>query len=507
MLGGTLGGSQLGGTYNNAVTLPNGGNSFSGTFAGSGAALTGIQFSQLGGAVGGNQLSGNYNQPLTLSNTSNQYYGDGSNLTGVVAGPGSPYYIQNGNALQSSASFNISGNGALGGSLSANTINSGSFYQIGGIPVVSAPGTGNLLLGQLTGSHNTTGINNTFSGSQAGYSNIDGNANTFSGFQAGYSNTGGSANTFVGYNAGVGNITGTENTFSGFEAGGGNHDGLENAFYGNMAGINNNGNSNVFIGYQVGFYNNQGDDNTFSGYQAGFNNAAGVRNTFYGFQAGYGNAGNYNTFLGEQAGYSNGSGSRNVFVGEEAGYKNTNGSHNVYIATPGPNIEESDTIRLGDGSFGAAYIGGIYGVGVLGVNVQINSDGRLGVQSSSRRFKEQIVDMGDGSSKLFQLRPVTFHYKPQYDDGSHLQQYGLIAEEVAEVYPEMVAYDRDGQASTVKYQLLAPMLLNELQKQHAVVTAQQDLIKAQQQQIQTQDQQIRDLQQRLTRLESVIEKN
>ena len=75
--------------------------------------------------------------------------------------------------------------------------------------------------------------------------------------------------------------------------------------------------------------------------------------------------------------------------------------------------------------------------------------------------------MGDSSSKLLQLRPVTFLYKPQYDDGSHALQYGLIAEEVAKVYPDMVGYDKDGQPSSVKYQSLAPMLLNEVQKQNA----------------------------------------
>ena len=75
--------------------------------------------------------------------------------------------------------------------------------------------------------------------------------------------------------------------------------------------------------------------------------------------------------------------------------------------------------------------------------------------------------MGDSSSKLFQLRPVTFLYKPQYDDGSHTLQYGLIAEEVAKIYPDMVGYDKDGQPASVKYQSLAPMLLNEVQKQNA----------------------------------------
>ncbi|MGD0932869.1 MAG: tail fiber domain-containing protein, partial [Candidatus Korobacteraceae bacterium] len=121
----------------------------------------------------------------------------------------------------------------------------------------------------------------------------------------------------------------------------------------------------------------------------------------------------------------------------------------------------------------------------------------LGTVVSSRRFKDSIADMADSSSKLFQLRPVTFFYKPQYDDGTHTLQYGLIAEEVAKVYPEMAVYDKDGQPYTVKYQLLAPMLLNELQKQHALVSAQQDVI-------QTQQEQIHDLQQRLSRIESLI---
>jgi len=86
--------------------------------------------------------------------------------------------------------------------------------------------------------------------------------------------------------------------------------------------------------------------------------------------------------------------------------------------------------------------------------------------------------MGDSSSKLLQLRPVTFRYKPQYDDGSHALQYGLIAEEVAKLYPEMVGYDKDGQPSSVKYQSLTPMLLNEVQKQNAQIRSLEDRLAA-----------------------------
>ena len=141
----------------------------------------------------------------------------------------------------------------------------------------------------------------------------------------------------------------------------------------------------------------------------------------------------------------------------------------------------------------------------------INTNGQLGTLTSSRRFKDNIQDMGTASSKLFQLRPVTFNYKPQFDDGSHLLQYGLIAEEVAKVYPDMVVYDKDGQPYTVRYQVLAPMLLNELQKQNAVVAAQQESLRTQQQrtdqqqgQIQTLQRQNEEIQQRLSRLETLL---
>jgi hypothetical protein len=137
--------------------------------------------------------------------------------------------------------------------------------------------------------------------------------------------------------------------------------------------------------------------------------------------------------------------------------------------------------------------------------VYINTNKQLGTLTSSRRFKDNIQDMGTASSKLFQLRPVTFNYKPQFDDGSHLLQYGLIAEEVAKVYPDMVVYDKDGQPYTVRYQVLAPMLLSELQKQNAVVAAQQESLRTQQQgQIQTLQRQNEEIQQRLSRLETLL---
>lgn len=121
------------------------------------------------------------------------------------------------------------------------------------------------------------------------------------------------------------------------------------------------------------------------------------------------------------------------------------------------------------------------------IPVVIDSNGQLGTVNSSGRFKEDIRDMGTASSDLLRLRPVTFRYQKPFADGSKPIQYGLIAEEVAEVYPDLVARSANGQIESVKYQVLDSMLLNELQKEHA--------------QLQRQAQAIRLLEERLAALE------
>jgi len=103
----------------------------------------------------------------------------------------------------------------------------------------------------------------------------------------------------------------------------------------------------------------------------------------------------------------------------------------------------------------------------------VTSQGKLGTVSSSRRYKEDIDDMGDASSGLMKLRPVSFRYKPEYADGPRTTQYGLIAEEVAEVYPDLVQYDpKTGEPETVYYHLINAMLLNEVQKQQRQIVEQ-----------------------------------
>src|SRR6516162_6470451 len=111
------------------------------------------------------------------------------------------------------------------------------------------------------------------------------------------------------------------------------------------------------------------------------------------------------------------------------------------------------------------------------VPVVIDSKGQFGTVSSSRRFKEDIQDMGEASRKLLQLRPVTFRYQRPFDDGSKPIQYGLVAEEVADVFPDLVARSADGQIETVKYQVLDSLLLNEVQRQQAEIASLKGQIK------------------------------
>ena len=125
------------------------------------------------------------------------------------------------------------------------------------------------------------------------------------------------------------------------------------------------------------------------------------------------------------------------------------------------------TIRIGvPGTQTRAFVAGISGATSSGgAAALVNSSGQLGTTTSARRFKDDIADMADASAGLLKLRPVTFRYRPEHDDGSRLLQYGLIAEEVGEVYPGLVVSDRQGKPESVRYHLLPAMLLNEVQRQ------------------------------------------
>jgi hypothetical protein len=204
-------------------------------------------------------------------------------------------------------------------------------------------------------------------------------------------------------------------------------------------------------------------------------NINGAGNTAIGALALAATGANNSTAVGNFA-LDQSSGGGNTALGYEAGTNLTTGNNNIMIGNEGMSVDDS-TIRIGDAQT-STYIAGISGVGVSGgTPVVVGSNGQLGVETSSRRYKEDIEDMGDASEGLLGLRPVTFHYKKPDSDGSKPLEYGLIAEEVAHVYPELVVRGADGQIDSVQYQKLPAMLLNELQKEHHHIQQQDETIK------------------------------
>ena len=385
-------------------------------------------------------------------------------------------------------------------------INSSGMFLIGANPVlISGASMSSLFVGLQNGgvnSYRNTGSQNTFIGAQAGANNTTANYNTFVGASSGFGNSTGSNNVFLGHAAGTTNSSGTRNTFAGDSAGVFNIDGNDNTLFGANAGggMTEGGSANTVVGSQAAAtFGFSGSNNTFMGYNAGFSMTSGGENVFVGSLAGYGNTtGGNNTFVGIGAGEGNSTGNYNTFIGPNAGVDNSTGSYDVYISSVGTYPDESNAIRIGDPNYQtSAFIAGIYNNNISGAVVQITASGQLGITSSSRRYKEDIQDMGNSSSELLRLRPVTFRYKKPFEDGSKPVQYGLIAEEVAEVYPDLVARSADGQIETVKYQLLDSMLLNELQKQNATIAAQKERIRSQ-------EQRINSLEERLARVEAAL---
>ena len=197
-------------------------------------------------------------------------------------------------------------------------------------------------------------------------------------------------------------------------------------------------------------------------------------NTFLGEGAGNPLAGGEdNTALGQGALSNSLSGVDNVAVGSDAGSNQTVGSHNVYISNTGV-AGESGQIKIGNTLFHTqTTIAGIHNnTSTSGIPVLVNANGTLGTMTSSIRFKEAVRGMGEASEILMRLRPVTFRYRKDQADGQEVAQYGLIAEEVAELAPDLGVHDAEGRPHSVRYHVRAPMLLNEMQKQQRVIQEQ-----------------------------------
>jgi len=313
---------------------------------------------------------------------------------------------------------------------------------------------------------NTAGDRNSAFGAAALTQNTTGDGNAAFGTYALFSNTTGGENTAGGAGTLYNNTTGYLNTAVGADALYSNRDGARNSAFGHKALYSNTtGTDNSAFGIGVLTENTEGKSNTGSGDRALQLNTTGNFNTAYGVAALIGNR----------------TGSFNTALGAEAGQAVSTGSYNIHIGAGNLGIDGDDrVIRLGGKPYQTrTFIAAIRGVTTGrsdAVAVLIDANGQLGTINSSRRYKEDIQPMGDVSERLFALRPVTFRYKQAYENGSKPLQFGLIAEEVAEVFPELAVYGEDGQPETVSYHLLATLLLNELQKEHRVTGTLQEQV-------------------------------
>ena len=365
-------------------------------------------------------------------------------------------------------------------------------------------GTENTANGAFALLNNTTGNNNTANGVSA-LQNNNADNNTANGFYALLSNTTGTENTAIGFDALALNTTGSSNTANGSGALFNNTTGTNNTADGVEALLSNTtGINNTADGVEALLSNTTGADNTASGVDALFSNTTGNDNTANGFGALFNNTtGTNNTATGFNALSHNTTGKSNIALGFDAGENLITGSNNIDIGNVG-SVGESNTIRIGTkGTQRVTLIAGISGATVAGgVGVIVDSNGHLGTVVSSERFKEAIKPMDKASEAILALKPVTFRYKHELDPEG-IPQFGLVAEQVEKVNPDLVARDEQGKAYTVRYEAVNAMLLNEFLKEHrkveeleATVAQQQKVITAR---LKEQDSKIQAVNERLER--------
>jgi Chaperone of endosialidase len=321
--------------------------------------------------------------------------------------------------------------------------------------IISHPsdsGINNVAIGASALNSDNSGSHNTAVGSDALSNNDSGNNNTATGDIALENNTSGADNTATGSGALGQNTIGNDNTATGFE----------------VLLHNTSGTANTASGLHAMQFNTTGSDNTGSGLIALQSNTTGAENAAFGaFALATNTTGKNNTAEGSGALANATTGSNNVAVGFDAGLNLKSGGNNIIIGANVPGTAaDANTIRIGkQGTQKSTFVAGIFGTAVTGSTVVVNSTGKLGVATSSARFKEAIKPMDKASNAILALKPITFRYKEEVDP-DHAPQFGLVAEEVEKVDPELVIHDEEGKPFTVRYEAVNAMLLNEFLKEH-----------------------------------------
>ena len=388
----------------------------------------------IGTSAGNATISGNFNTSV----------GDKSG-TGITSGSqNSAYGYQ---ALTS----NTTGarNSAFGyNALTAQTVavsDNSAFGNAAGAAIIS--GLSNSVFGSLALNAETSGSNNCAFGNAALKLQIGVSGSSAFGTSAGAAITSGIGNSIFGFQA-----LETEST------------GNQNCAFGYQALLNQNGvtGSSAF-GTTAGSSITSGVQNSMFGYQALNQVATGSRNSAFGYNAL--NAATLaisdNTAFGNAAGALRAAYTQCTFVGAGAD-NSSSGLTNTTVVGYNASGTASNQIVIGNGSVTTTFINGINGATVgASTAVLVNASNQLGTAVSSERFKKNIADMGDLSSRILQLQPVNFTFK---EDPTNYMQWGLIAEQVAEIMPEIVNYDEEGKPLTVRYHDLPAILLNEMIK-------------------------------------------
>jgi hypothetical protein len=390
-------------------------------------------------------------------------------------------------------------------------------------------GGNNSFFGTSAGQANTTAIANSFFGAFSGSSNTTGSSNSFFGQNAGHLNTTGIQNSFFGRSAGSSNTIGGSNSFFGVSAGGANSTGGTNSFFGHNAGVSNTtGDSNSFFGQNAGFSNSTAFRNSFFGQSAGQNNTTGCCNAFFGTFAGQLNTtGGINSFFGYSAGFNNTIGQFNSFFGQSAGSNTTAGSNNTFIGANagnpdiatqvsnstaigiGATVTTNNTIVLGRNTettripgklvtskiimgagpvesggvaqtFDTGTIQGIFAANLVlydindilasPVHLCIRSTSlggfggealaRCSTSSSPSQYKTNLQPFLGGLDVINRLKPMTFTWK----DGGK-RDFGLNAEDVAEVEPLLVTRNDKGEIEDVNEASFNVLFINAFKEQ------------------------------------------
>jgi hypothetical protein len=377
------------------------------------------------------------------------------------------------------------------------TSNRGGFLNTG-------VGAGTLLnnIGDNSDPLNPKGVLNTAVGAGALIANTTGTGGTANGALALFYNTTGQGNTAVGATALFFNTESGGNTAVGAQAlqnnaGHGNQEGNLNTAVGlKTLTANTTGQSNTAVGSGPGLVEDEASPATpilvpaalGSNTTGAYNTAVGA--SFFTLPAALGKntEGRNNTAVGTGALNNNTTGMDNIAVGVLAGSSLTTGNNNIDIGNSGV-AGEANTIRIGTppsepsptppiSGQNRTFIAGIYGrpPGANTLAVVCADDGKLTANASSRRFKHDIKPMDNASEAILALKPVSFRYN---NDSTDTPWFGLIAEEVAKINPDLIARDKEGKPFGVRYDQVNVMLLNEFLKEHKAFVEEQRTVQEQ----------------------------